>query len=359
MKPGQSLRQSEQVLREADQISDVAAPEDGHDLVGHGQVYARLMAQFEAGRLAGGILLYGPRGIGKATLAFNLVRNILASYGDEPIGRIGEQIANGAHPNVRVLRKGLRESGKGFASEIVAAPARKIIHEFHQTRGRAGKRFCIVDAVDDCNKSAANALLKILEEPPADSHFILVSHAPGLLLPTIRSRCQAHMLKILPEDQLQQIVGNPDIFSAKAPQNDIDAALKLAGGRPRRALEALKLAGNKQIAALMIWLASPETGTSETILEIAEGLAGVKNAGAMKFARQMLTDWIYNETRAAAYAKPLIKMRLASANQLWDKANTLFFQTDTYNLDASQTMVTMFDAITKHARQIHTIAIMD
>jgi len=359
MRSAQSLRQSEPVLREADQLVDVALPENGHALVGHTMVYDRLMAQFEAGRLAGGILLHGPRGIGKATLAFNLVRNILAVSGDEDIGVIGEQMANGAHPNVRILRKELRASGKGFASEIIAATTRKIIHEFHQTRGRAGKRFCIVDAIDDCNQSAANALLKILEEPPEDSHFILVSHSRGLLLPTIRSRCQAHMLKILPTDQVSVVINNPDIFSAKPAPSDIAAALKLANGRPRRALEALKLADNKHIAALTKWLNAPASAANETAFEIAEGLTGVRNVAAMKFARQMIIDWIYNENRAAAYTRPIEKMRLASANQLWDKANALFFQADTYNLDAGQTMVTLFDAIRKHARQTQIIPFME
>ncbi len=357
--PEQVLREAEQVLREADQILDVAPPEAGHDLVGHGKVHARLMAQFEAGRLAGGILLHGPRGIGKATLAFCLARDILVAAGDEPASAIGEQIANGAHPNVRVLRKGLRESGKGFASEIVAAPARKIIHEFHQTRGRPGKRICIVDAIDDCNLSAANALLKILEEPPEDSHFILVSHSPGLLLATIRSRCQAHMLQILPDEQVKQVLNNPDIFSAKSSQSDIASALKLAAGRPRRAFEALKLADNKHIAALTGWLNAPASASNEVAIEIAEGLAGVKNAAAMKFAREMVLAWIYQETRAIAYAKPLQNKRLASANQLWDKANALFFQADTYNLDASQTMLTLFDAIRKHARQTQALGSVD
>jgi len=341
-----------QDLRQDDQIPDVALPEAGHDTIGHEEVYSRLRRQFELSRLPGGILLHGPRGIGKATLAFELARNILAASGDEDLPRIREQIANGAHPNVRVLRKGLRDNGAGFASEILAAPVRRIIHEFHQTKGRAGKRFCIVDAIDECNLSAANALLKILEEPPADSHFILISHSPGLLLPTIRSRCQAHAMRILSDQQVAAVLGNPLINGTQAAKNDFAAALKFAAGSPRRALEALKLADNKHLAALEIWLGQPAAASAsvETALDITGGLGGAKNVGAMKFAREMVRTWIYNETRLAAYTRPLQKTRLASANQLWDKANTLFSQADTYNLDASQTLITLLDAVRKHAR---------
>lgn len=337
--------------READRISGVALPEAGHDLVGHREVYGRLISQFEAARLPGGILLHGPKGIGKASLAFSLARNILAASGDEPLERIRRQIANGAHPNVRVLRRVLRDSGSGFAGEITVAGVRKIIHEFHHTRGQGGKRFCIIDSIDECNRNAANALLKILEEPPPNSHFILVSHSPGGLLATIRSRCQAHALRVLPDKEVGEIVRRTLTSRQDSSLDDqLEVALKLAGGRPRRALEALNIADNRHLLALQDWLKAPAYAPVKTALEIGDALAGVKNQSGMGFAREMALNWIYEENHRAAHAQPLDKKRLASANQLWEKANTLFSRTDTYNLDARQTLISTFDAIRTHAR---------
>jgi DNA polymerase-3 subunit delta' len=324
--------------REPDQLEGVPLPELRDRVIGHEAARANIMAALEASRLPGGIMLHGPRGIGKATLAFDIAREVFARTGDESPAHVSAQVAAGAYPNLRVLRKAARDTGKGFYTAIRVEEVRGLIEESRMTRGRAGFRIVIVDAIDDCNPSSANALLKILEEPPAETLFLLVSHRPGGLLPTIKSRCHAVALRPLSDAHVREIVG----------EGATDAAVELAGGIPRRAFEALAMGDNKGLGALQGWLRAPGHGAAAVYLGVADGLAAEKDGTAYAFGRQMLLDWIADEARNAAQsgAKP----RLASAGELWEKANALFTDAEEYNLDARQTLISLFDAIRRHAQ---------
>ena len=172
-------------IREPDQLEGVPLPESRTSVIGHDAARASIMGTLDNARLPSGIMLHGPRGIGKATLAFDIARTIFARTGDESPAHIAAQVAAGAYPNLRVLRKAPRDTGKGYYTAIRVEEVRGLIGESRMTRGRAGFRVVIVDSIDDCNPSSANALLKILEEPPPESLFFLVSHRPGGLLPTI------------------------------------------------------------------------------------------------------------------------------------------------------------------------------
>jgi DNA polymerase-3 subunit delta' len=166
-------------VREPDQLAGVPLPEHRQRVIGHDAPRADILDALAAARLPGGMLLYGPRGIGKATLAFDIARQIFSRTGDETPEHVAAQVAAGAYPNLRVLRKAPRETGKGFYTAIRVEDVRGLIEESRMTRGRAGFRIVIVDSIDDCNPSSANALLKILEEPPLETLFMLVSHRPG------------------------------------------------------------------------------------------------------------------------------------------------------------------------------------
>jgi DNA polymerase-3 subunit delta' len=330
---------SDDDIREPDQLEGVTLPESRTAVIGHAEPRAQIMAALNGARLPGGILLHGPRGIGKATLAFDIAREIFDKTGDESRTHIAAQVAAGGYPNLRVLRKAPRETGKGFYTAIRVEEVRGLIEESRMTRGRAGFRIVIVDSIDDCNPSSANALLKILEEPPAETLFLLVSHRPGGLLPTIKSRCQSVALRPLSDADVREILGD---------RPGVDAAVELAAGRPRRGFEALGLGDNKGLTALQGWLRAPANGSAAVYLGVAETLAAEKDGAAFAFGQEMLRDWIALEARTAAQSGG--KPRLASAGELWDKATALFADAEEYNLDARQTLISLFDAIRRHAQ---------
>jgi DNA polymerase-3 subunit delta' len=326
-------------VREPDQLEGVPPPECRAAVVGHTVARAAIVAALDAARLPGGILLHGPRGIGKATLAFDVARQVFARTGDENPDHIAAQVAAGSYPNLRVLRKTPRDTGKGFYTAIRVEEVRGLIEESRMTRGRAGFRIVIVDSIDDCNPSSANALLKILEEPPPETLFLLVSHRPGGLLPTIKSRCQQVAMRPVGDAEVRTVLGD---------QPGVEHAVELASGRPRRGFEALALGDNAGLTALQGWLKAPENGRSSVYLTIADALAADKDGAAYAFGREMLGDWIASEARDAARTGQ--KARLASATTLWDKATALFADADEYNLDARQTLVSLFDEIRRHAQ---------
>lgn len=331
--------------READQIEGVAAPET-QELVGHAEAFAGLEAAFEAGRMPSAVLLHGPRGVGKATFAFALARTILTESGDEPAARVAAQVSAMSHPNVTVLRR-TQDPGNAakFYTAIRVDDVRAARDSLHQTRGRSGYRVCVIDSVDDCNVSSANALLKTLEEPPAETVFVVISHRPGGLLPTIRSRCQTLGLRPLADGDVAAVLrrARPELS-----EDDLARATALAKGRPRRGFETLMLEEGDVLDALVVWLSAPADQPVRTQLTIAEALAAAKGA-ELAFAQDMIRDWIAERAEGAALAGA--RLRLASANVLWDKANALFADADIYNLDRRQTLVAVFDLVRDHARK--------
>jgi DNA polymerase-3 subunit delta' len=337
---------AEDDIREADQLPGVPLPEHQRHLFGHDVALAGLMEQLAARRLPGGILIHGPRGIGKATLAFDLARQIFVATGDEDATRVDEQVAAGGHPNLFVLRRQPRET-RGFYTVIRVEEMRHMREEIRMTRGRAGHRVAIIDSVDDCNASSANALLKILEEPPLETLFLLISHRPGQLLPTIKSRCQSLALRPLDDDAVASVLS---ANVADAVPDAVARAVNLAHGRPRRGFEALGMGEGGGLAALASWLADPVGSGVGAELALADVLATNPDSAEASFARDILLDWIAAEARHAAVSDAGGWRHLASANELWDKANALFSEADSLNLDARQTLVSILDAIRAHRK---------
>jgi len=215
-------------------------------LVGHEQAEKTLLAAHQSGRLHHAWLLTGPRGIGKATLAWRFARFLLAGqeaglFGGPPQGLSVEKDAPGrglidarSHPDLFHLRRTLHPDNGRIRSEIAVEDVRGLGAFMHMTPAMGSNRVAIVDAADEMNRNAANAVLKILEEPPPNAVLLLVAHAPGRLLPTIRSRCRRLALQPLATETVVQLLG--DYAPATSP-DERTALAALAEGSIGRALE--------------------------------------------------------------------------------------------------------------------------
>src|SRR5438445_5314400 len=184
-------------------------PRETSILAGHREAEAALLNAYRSGRIPHAWLIGGPQGIGKATLAYRMARFVLAhgpplagavqradDLAVDPNHTVARQVAAESHGGLLTLERTANERGV-MRTVITVDETRETISFFGSTAAAEGWRVCIVDTVDELNPNAANALLKILEEPPQQSLFLLVSHAPARVLPTIQSRCRKLPLRPL------------------------------------------------------------------------------------------------------------------------------------------------------------------
>ncbi len=211
-------------------------------ILGHQEQTRAMLAAAGSGRMHHGWILAGPHGVGKATFARALALRLLADAAgpaveadklldvpaEHPIRRL---IEAGAHPDYAELAP-IEKDGV-TARNITVDQVRGLQRLVQSAPSLSTRRVVVIDAADDLERGAANALLKTLEEPPADMFFLLVSHAPGRLLPTIRSRCRTLTFEALEDADMRQALQRAD--GSLAP-SEIDALLRVAAGSPGKAL---------------------------------------------------------------------------------------------------------------------------
>jgi DNA polymerase-3 subunit delta' len=326
-----------------DTIPDIAEPSEHGMLVGHHDAARHLADAYASGRLHHALLLAGPAGIGKATLAFRLAYHLLANPDPAAAPRDGlvqpstatplfRQIAQGSHPAVLHLTRPLNERTKGFRSVVTVEEIRRVNRFLGMTAHDGGYRVAIVDPADDMNTSAANALLKNLEEPPSRTLFILISHSPGALLPTIRSRCQVIKLKPLTDDDLLSVMRG---LGAELPDGAEGEAVLAAraGGSVREALMLTQFGGLEIAEAIAGVIAAPRFPVAQA-LRVAEAVAGRDGAVAFSIFNQTVLDAIAADAaRTATEGNPGGANRLS---ELWSETARAIGETETYNLDKKQ-----------------------
>ncbi|WP_455481354.1 DNA polymerase III subunit delta' [Bartonella sp. B12(2025)] len=227
-------------LRQYDDIDAVLSPSQNNTIFGHEAARHFFVKMCKEGRLHHALLFEGERGIGKATLAFHLAWNILSSQkGDflqpEYNSIIWRRIMQGIHPGLLYISRRFDLKTQKFKTGILIDDIRDILHFLNQTSQDSGWRIVIIDSADDMNRNAANAVLKMLEEPPAKTLFILITHSLGRLLPTIRSRCQQISLRPLHDDAMKQVITH--IFSnhVMIDEKALEMIIKKSKGNPRKA----------------------------------------------------------------------------------------------------------------------------
>jgi DNA polymerase-3 subunit delta' len=226
-------------------------PRENARLIGHQAAQATIQDALRGGRLHHAWLITGAEGIGKATLAYRFARRLLAGGAnalemapDEPAFR---RVAAGTHADLLTVEREWDEKKKRMKKQIAADTARSIPPFLHLTPAEGGWRVVIVDGAEDLNAQSANALLKVLEEPPPRAILILICSAAGRLLPTIRSRCRHLALAPLNEAEMAQAL---ELYLPAMPPADRMSLAWMAEGSPGRAL-ALAEEGGLKLAAMV------------------------------------------------------------------------------------------------------------
>ena len=345
------------------------APRANPDLVGHEAAEAGLRRLFEGGRLPHALLFTGPRGIGKATLAFRFARFVLAGgagegqgglLGDAPSGDDGlaipadsgvfRRVAAGGHADLLTVERTYDPRRRRLRSEIVVDDARQIGAFLRLTPAEGGWRVVVVDGADEMNRNAANALLKVLEEPPRRALLLLVAHSPGRLLPTIRSRCRRFPLMPLSDDIVRLLLRRcrPDLTEAAA-----DALIALCAGSIGRAVD-LADAGGVELYAQVLALLSRDGGVDVAALHgfadrLARGDGEEAYRAVADLIAQMLARLAVAAARGAADDAVLRRLAQRAPARRWaelrEEIAQSFQRTDDLNLDKKQTILSAFFAI--------------
>ena len=262
---------------EADRAGDAPHPRLTPRLIGQAAAERAVLEAWRGGRMPHGWLLAGPRGVGKATLAWRMARFLLAdppaeamTLDPDPGHPALPRIRALSEPGLLLLRREWDAKGKRMPTQIGVDAVRRLGGFF--ALSAQGRRVVIVDAADEMSPSAANAILKVLEEPPAGATLILVAHRPGALLPTIRSRCR--MLRLAPLDDAA-------VAEAVAQAGGDPSAVRLAGGAPGAAL-ALARHGAEVHAALLGLLARApmDRARARALADACAGRAGAERLDA-------------------------------------------------------------------------------
>lgn len=250
-------------------------------LIGHQEQVAAFMAAFTTGRPHHAWLLSGQRGLGKALFGREAAIWLLngavpgSGFGVPPDSEAARLMAAGSHLDFRLLERTPNKAGKLRNEIVIGQIVRRPdsegqpLREFLSGTPMLGpRRVVLIDAADDMNRNTANALLKSLEEPSGDTIFLLVSHSPGRLLPTIRSRCRTLRFSRLPDADVRRVLAD-----AELPGEDADLLVQLAQGCPGRAV-ALGEAGITALERDLAGLAGlPVARANPAALGLAKSMA--------------------------------------------------------------------------------------
>jgi DNA polymerase-3 subunit delta' len=331
-------------------------PRETTVLFGHDAAEQALLAGYRSGRMAHAWLIGGPTGIGKATLAYRMARFVLAHpnpaapevqsartltvAADNPISR---RVSAKSHSDLLVLERTPGDSGQ-LRTVITVDEVRRTVGFFGSTAGAGGWRICVVDSADELKfPEASNALLKVLEEPPSRSLFLLVSHAPGRLLPTIRSRCRR--LNLRPLSQADVIRASAAVIGGDGGDDAIRKASAAADGSVARAMALLdgeRLAIRERIVALLGNLPATDARALHALGDSLDR----SDHGAFETFIDTVQDWL--SARIAAEAADT--GRLAQLAEVWEKLNRTAREVEVFNLERKPMVFAVFGSLAEAAR---------
>ena len=345
------------------------APRANPDLVGHEAAEKLLLDAWNSGRMAHAWLIGGVPGIGKATLAYRFARFVLAQGGqagepalfgapepprslDVPVGApVFARIAAAGHSDLLTVERPMDEKKGKLKRDIPVDEVRRIAPFLRLTAAEGGWRVVVLDGADRLNPAGQNAILKILEEPPARALLIVVTDNPGALLPTIRSRCRKLALSPLPETAVLELLGRarPDL-----PDGDRRALAGLAEGSIGRAVELAEAGGLDLYRDMVALFGQAPRIDTVAAHGFADRLARRGNEAAYEVATELMVWWLARLVRAVARGElpaPVVPGEAEVARRLtgerglerwvevWEKVTRLFTRADTANLDRKQVVL--------------------
>lgn len=356
------------------------APRANLELIGHDGAERAILDAWNAGRMPHAWLITGPRGIGKATFAYRVARFVLSREGqgaDEGPGLFGDaclpaaptslavdpghpvvdRVASGGHADLRVLEPNMPHPDHGRPSrQIVVGHVRRAVQFTTLTSAEEGWRVILVDPADALNANAQNAILKSLEEPPANVLFLLVCNAPGRLLPTIRSRCRRVALEPLAPETVDTLLARhrPDI-----PEDDRRALARLTEGSVGDALALAESGGLELYRTVIKLLGSLDNPDIQGIHALGDSVARGGQQATDHFAtlRDLVGNWLARLVIAGAKTETppeiiagegrisahfLARAPLEQWLEVWENVTGLMARADGANLDRKQTIVSAF-----------------
>lgn len=299
-------------LPEPDRLEGAPHPRHTARLYGHQAAEETFLAAFNSSRLHHAWLISGPKGVGKATLAWRLARFLLATPEEDggffaapkPMtldipdsDPVAHRLAALSEPRLFLLRRPYDDKGERLRGDITVDETRALRNFLALSAADGGRRVVIIDSADEMNRSAANGILKLLEEPPAKVTFLMISHQPADLLPTIRSRCRDLRLAPLAPSDLAQALTQA---GALVEEDQREPLAQLAGGSVGEAFRLANLDGLKLYAALVRLFGTCPRMDRNLARLLAEAGANRKTPEAFDLTVTLIDTFLARLARAAA-----------------------------------------------------------
>jgi DNA polymerase III subunit delta' len=337
-----------------DEGEDAPHPRETAVFYGHAAAEQAFLTAYRSGRLPHAWLIGGEAGIGKATLAYRMARFVLAhpvparvgeatSLALDPAHPAARRVAVNAHTDLLVLERVPGETGK-LRTVIAVDQVRRLVTFFGSTAGEGGWRVCIIDSADELKyPEGSNALLKMLEEPPERSLFLLISHAPGRLMPTIRSRCRRLALRPLAERDVARAVAG--VLAVDPTDAAVVKAAAAAAGSVARALALSHrplMALRDTVAALLAALPSPDPLALHALGDQLDRGDRTLSDAFVDVVRDYLSSRLKAEANEPA--------RLARIAGMWQRINAHARDVEQYNLERKPLVFAIFGQLAEAAR---------
>ncbi len=307
---------SEDNLPEADRVGGAPHPRETEVLFGQQAAEQDFLTAVNSHRLHHGWLITGPVGVGKATLAWRIARFLLATpleeggglFGDpephtsldvSPDHPVAHRMLARSEPGLFSIKRSVNEKTAKLRDQIVVDDVRGLTHFLTMSAADGGRRVVIVDSADEMNVNAANALLKMLEEPPDRTTMLLISHQPSRLLPTIRSRCREVRLHPLSPEDMHNALTQAGFEAADTP-----ALAELAAGSVGEALRIMQNDGLTIYADLIALFANDQGFDRQRALKLADASVGPANAERFELLLTLIDLFLMRLARTGALGRP-------------------------------------------------------